>query len=387
MPGILLTHLSVSKVIPAIGDLPKNIVKGFDEVFKFKDLEADSGKIKVESKEVVETCGRDITWCSVSKDQVFCTPDQQLIQQQAAALAAGGNIPGNIPGNVPGNIPGGGRRLNYPACSPTNTAKAKSTIERVFATTLNIVERVTTDKYFGTKDLQSTADNLVDIQKQLEKVKPLMDCSTAVPLFCEMYSSSDSIVNGMAEVNKAIDTFKKSDLIKQWDDNKGFLTVLHALPYFMVIALVSITFFWYKRGVCCCCEGGTYMGCCFLPFYVFWLVSFIIYAIVLGVGTALRYASNSIEVPVLKGKPKLDEAIDHMQTKFPEFWKVVFADLEDGLSQLWDAAVVFTLIALCIFVYSNALCCCRPYKLANNTLVVDIECSPGQQAMGKPQVK
>jgi len=113
--------------------------------------------------------------------------------------------------------------------------------------------------------------------------------------------------------------------------------------------------------VCCCCKGGTKAGICIIPFILFWLVSFIIYVVVLAVGIAIRFLADNIEVPVLQGKPTLKEAVDHIETKFSEFWNLVFADLVDGLNLLFTSSAFFTAVALVIVLYTCCLCCCRPY--------------------------
>merc|ERR1719310_1940403 len=76
----------------------------------------------------------------------------------------------------------------------------------------------------------------------------------------------------------------------------------------------------------------------------------------------LRYAADKVEVKTMKGKPKLDEAIKHLQTAYPEFWKLVFQPLEDGCDLLLKASFFFVVAAFLVSVYAALECCCCPYR-------------------------
>jgi len=318
IPGAILTHLALVKLIPQIEDLPSNIIAGFDQTFKFAYLKADSAKVGDAAGKAVEMCSLD--------------------PAVACASPAGLGSP-----------------------DEKDVSATKATILQAFGTSLAVIRRVAGDKYFGVPSLMETAKSLDDIMTKVEETKDSMTCFEIVPSFCSIYKSSGDIAAGMAEVTKSLDEFKNSDIIKQWDERKGLLTFLHALPYFMVIGLLAFSLFWYKGGVCCCCKGGTKAGICLIPFMLFWLVSFILYVVVLAVGIAIRFLANNIEVPVLKGKPTLEEAVDHIETKFSEFWNLVFADLVEGLNLLFISSAFFTAVALVIALYTCCLCCCRPY--------------------------
>jgi len=167
----------------------------------------------------------------------------------------------------------------------------------------------------------------------------------------------------MGQVDKAINEFKNSDVVKEWDDKKDLLTFLHALPYLSVIALLFFACFWWRGGVCCCCRDGTKAGTlALIPSILFWLVSFVIYAIVMFTGIVVKYMADKIEVPVLNGKPTLDAAITHIQTNYPEFWNVVFHDMVDGLDELLMASYFFVAVCLLQSAYSCLEICCCPYR-------------------------
>jgi hypothetical protein len=337
IPGVLLTHISVGKLIPVIKDLPDNVVKGFDEVFRFSYLEQDAKNLKSVSATALTNCNNFVAATSC--------PNQEYTNY----------IANNINTLSPNNGP----------AITTATSQAKQQIDALFASSLSTVNKVANDKYFGNDDLAATADKLNAItEKTNEIMEPTMDCTLAIPVFCEIYNNADGIVNGMSQVTKAIDEFKNSDAIDRWDDNASFLQYLHAMPYLMVLALVLFSIFWLRGGVCCCCRGGTKSAVFALfPFAIFWLVSFIIYAVVFASGTAVKYYQSEITTgDALRGKPTLKEAIDHIQTEYPKFWNVVFADMVDPLDLLLSASYFFVAVAILILVYALLECCCMPYR-------------------------
>lgn len=326
VPGAILTHMSLSELIPEISDLPANIVTGFDEVFKFAYLKKDSNIVKTSASTALSKC-------NVVSAAVTCPtkpqPDPTQLSQQKSI----------------------------------NAAEAKAAIQNAFAGSLAVVNKIANDKYFGTKDLQGTADRLNKITMEMNKVSSTMKCYVAIPTFCAIFVAADGIVDGMAQVNKAIDTFKDSDQVKMWDDYKGLLPFLHAFPYVIVLSLLFFGIFWWRGGVCCCCRGGTKCGTfALLPSILLWLVSFVIFLVVLAVGVSVKYFAKEIAVPVLKGEPKLNLAIKHIQANYPGFWNVVFADMETGLDELLLASYFFVGAALLQFVYSMLELCCCPYR-------------------------
>jgi len=315
-----LTHVALVKLIPSIEDLPGNLILGLDQTFKFAYLEADSKLVGDASEQAINKCGFNPVRC---KNE---------------------------------DVKGKGSNTKY------NVATQRDAIVGAFDRSLTTIRRVTNDKYFGTEELDATAKELKKMTGKLTDLKAEMTCYEIIPAFCTMYSSSDLIVEGMSSVTDALDKFRNSDIVTRWDENKSLLQALHALPYFMVLGLCAFTLFWYKGGVCCCCEGGTKWGVCNIPFILLWLVSFILYVIVFAVGTALRFLAKDIEVSVLRGNPSLEETVEHFETKFSEFWNVVFADMIDGLAVLYMSSTFFTVVALLILLYSGCLCCCCPYR-------------------------
>merc|ERR1719247_2932307 len=190
-----------------------------------------------------------------------------------------------------------------------------------------------------------------------------MKCYEAVPTFCSIYTLADGIVKGMAQVDKAINTFKNSDAVSQWNDYKDLLTFLHALPYLTVLSLLLFAIFWCRGGVCCCCRDGTLAGTrALIPSILLWLASFVIFGIVLVAGLAMKFYADKFEVAVLVGKPTMEAVINHIQTNYADFWRVVFLDLEEGLEQLLLASYFFVGASLLQALYSGLEMCCCPYR-------------------------
>jgi len=321
VPGAVLTHLSLFDLLPYLKDLPSNIVKGFDETFKFAYLEQDSMR--------VESAAVGALWkCGVVANVTCPLSNYSGISSQ----------------------------------SSSNTSAEQALIKASFKTSLDIVSKVASDKYFGVEDLNSTAVSLNKIVDDMNKLNDTMTCRVSTPLFCNIYTSAGGIVAGMSTVNKAIDSFKTSDIVEKWDDYHKFLILLHGLPYIMVVSLLFFTCFWMKGGVCCCCKGGTIASLALIPFALFWLLSFVLYAIVGVTGLVVKYYMDKIDVPALKGTPNLKQAINHIETMYPEFWNLVFANLANGLDLLLKASFFFVVACLIIALYSCCECLCCPYR-------------------------
>jgi hypothetical protein len=309
-------------------NLPDNIVAGFNIVFKFAALESDSVELKAISVAAINMCDEANSTQTTFASTLMCQS------------ADNGNISMQV-----------------------DTTTQKDEINVKFTSTLSTVEEVTTDKYFGISGMASTGTELNKITSELNNIQADSNCRVLVQAYCAIYLSAEAIVSGMGEVNKAINSFTEGDEVKMYKDNAGSLTGLHALPYFGVIALVFFTFFHWRGGVCCCCSGGSKCAClALLPFLLFWLVSFVIYLIILAVGFLVKTQQDNVNVDMLNGKPTMKEAIDHVQTKFPEFWKTVFEDLESSLATLFTAALFITIFNLLIFCYCSCELCCRPFK-------------------------
>jgi len=231
-----------------------------------------------------------------------------------------------------------------------------------FQNSLSIVKMVANDTYFGVDELKPTAEKLNQIVIDLGRLNNTMECFKSTPVYCSIYDSAGQIVSGMSEVTQALDTFKNSEIVKRWSEHEDLMVALHALPYFMVLALLCFTWFWMKGAVCCCCREGTVATLALIPFVLFWLVSFVIYTIIFALGVSVKYLADKIPVPVLKTEPNLEQVVEHLQTNYAAFWNLVFADMSDGLDLLFKSSAFIVAVALLIGLYSGCVCCCCPYR-------------------------
>jgi hypothetical protein len=326
VPGILFTHIAVTQLLDPLTSLPSNIVAGFDETFKFAHLQGESQKISSISLAALAKCNYNPT------------------------------ISG-CPSSPPVNS------------TSVDTQSQKELLTGIFSATLDTVRKVTNDIYFGISDLQPTANNLNDIVDAMNQLNDTMPCGAVIASYCSIWQNADTIVSGIGQVDSAIDTFKNSKEVKAWNDNEDFFVFLHALPYFMVIAMVFFTFFHCKGGVCCCCSGGSRCACLALvPYVLLWMVSFFVYAVVLVVGILTKNFKDHVNIGELNGNPNLEHVVEHIKVTFPEFWGLVFADMEAALTTLFAAAFFFTIANVMIGVFSMCECCCKPFKKNEETI-------------------
>jgi hypothetical protein len=334
IPPTLLTHMAVGKIIPAIGDLPLNLVDGFEVVFGFRQLEPDAANIRKETSAVMQQCG--------IPGDTSCDPDTLT-----NVLANNGKYNDQV-----------------------NVVAARDAIQRPFQPGGSLYKtlKVTGDKYLGTEAFQTTHEGLMEVKDALLKFTDSGDtlsCTEAVVQMCGGYEGSKMIMDAHYQVEGELDKFRNSEEITIWENNKGILSFLHALPYTLIIGMLTFTLFWWKGGICCCCKEGTCLGWILVPLYVIlWLLSFVIWTIIFISGVAFRVASERQEaaLTMLQGSPTIKEFIDHLQTEYPQFWETVFADLAEGLGNLLPAAALFWVVCVFIGLYSCCECCCSPYR-------------------------
>lgn len=323
VPGAILTHIALVESIPWLEDLPENIDKGLQDVFKFAEFKFDTSKV-VEAAEIA------VGICNLNATEV-CPPKQYP-----------------------------------PLYTQANTSSQRREIINRLNSSLVRVSRVAHDKYFGVTELQPTANDLDEITQEFQKTEDVMPCSAAVPVYCEIHTAANDIITGYDDVDAALNRFSSGEIIDDWEEYAPYLEVMHSMPYILVVGVMFFYCFWMRGGVCCCCEGGTLCGFVLIFYAIFWLLCFILYFVICVVGISVKYFADRYEVTVFDGNPTVDEVLDHIQTKFPEFWNVVFADMEDGLSTLLTASFFMVAASLLIVFYSCCECCCCPYRGAKD---------------------
>jgi hypothetical protein len=347
LPALIWTHVSVAGLLPGIKDLPSNIIVGFDDIFGFSRLETEAGNIRTASDTAIAMCYCGVTKCSSTQ----CLLSSTALVQAVVQLPVGTTNPATV-----------------------DTTQQKNTINAAFASTLNQVDRVVSDPYFGTSAFASTASNLQTVQNEINNnlQNAVGPCSAIVPTYCRIRDSADAIVRGIGTVNAEITKFKNSDAIKMWKDSSDLFVTLHAMPYTLVAMMALFTLFWYvNSAVCCCCEGGkggSKVCICLIAvplMFLFWLFTMIMWGIVVAVGAVLSFPlekAKDAKIDFLNNDPSLDTICQHLATKFPAFWSKTFKDIYEHLPGVYRCGIVFVIVAISICIYSLCACCVRPYQ-------------------------
>lgn len=329
--GSLIYHIAIANLVPTMTDLPDNLKAGFYEVFKFNNMESESLVVKSQSSYALTKCGL------TASTQCSTMPNPSPMDRSSV------------------------------------TAAEKTKIVAAFTSSLTPILNICRDKYFGTPDLQGTAQSLEDMLGNITAVNSAgAPCIGTNVFYCNIHSSANMVVDQVSTVTTQIDAFIESDMVKTYKDNAGYLKLLHALPYLSLGPAALFFFcFWMKAGTCCCCRGGGWKSClCFLiPHGIFWLLFFIINTILVALGIVVKYGQDRIEIPVLVGTPTLDVFVQHLQTTYPDFWDLVFKDMVASLDFMFSAFLMYEIFAIVILVYGLCMCCCRPYTVADDSTV------------------
>merc|ERR1712080_584442 len=109
---------------------------------------------------------------------------------------------------------------------PTATTTAeKAAIDAEFTSSLNTIDKVANDKYFGVSELQSTADDLNDIQANLTTLQTEnADCRATTPSYCSIYASARDVTTHTSDVENAIDDFYNNDAVTEFTNHKNKLS-------------------------------------------------------------------------------------------------------------------------------------------------------------------
>jgi hypothetical protein len=320
VPGILMTHIALGKLLDPLKNLPENIQKGFDDVLKFDTLEENAKQIK-------NTSDTAILKCMITVD---CAVNVAQSQYQNTTV---------------------------------DVSAERDDINSLFTNSLNIVMKVANDKYFGVAGMDDTATSLNNMSATIANLPSNQTCTATIVEFCQIKNNADTIVNSIGDVNAAISSFTNNKEVDKFKDYSDFLVIFHAVPYIGVVALLFFTIFHWKGGVCCCCSGGSKCACLALfPFALFWLVSFVLFAVIIGGALAFKLFANDFHIDALKGSPMVEDVINHVQTDYRDFWNATLENVESGLGSLLFAAVLKTVINVLILLFTTCECCRRPFK-------------------------
>jgi hypothetical protein len=316
--GIIYWNIAISDLVPELKDLPANLRKGFDNVFAFAALRSDSQKVKDSSSTALGLCTVTHSQCS-----------------------------------------------NLPSRSNSVTSEVqKQEINDALDHSLNKILRVMNDPYIGVPAFKPTADKLQDIVTEIGNVNATnWPCLLAMPVYCSLYTASDGIIDGMADVDDQLNTFYNGKDVKDFTDAADKLTLLHMFPIFMVISALCFLGVWWRDGTCICCRDGTKLGCCMICCQLlWWLIFFIMVTVMAVVSIAVMWAMDNIKLTPLKGEPTCTDFFNHLQTEWPEFWQIVFSGLEKACLAFHESSVTMWVFTIVIAIYGCCMCCWRPYS-------------------------
>mmetsp|Transcript_27144 Transcript_27144/g.63091 ORF Transcript_27144/g.63091 Transcript_27144/m.63091 type:complete len:370 (-) Transcript_27144:348-1457(-) len=321
--GLILCHAAIADAVGPIGDLPANLEAGFYEALKFENLRSDARQIRDSARSAI----------------TLCNPTAAPAGSQTCTSTAGALVVG------------------------FDTSSQLSSISAAFDSSLDIIDKVVSDRYFGVDDLQETSSSITEIKAEFNELQDYVQpipCVASQPLYCTIFEQANVILTEADNVDAQIQEFTDGDAVQSFEDRKGYLQGMHALPYILVIGMLFFTCFWYKDATLCNSMTGV---CAELLFLLFWIVALILNSIVVAVGVAVAYASENIEINgQLKEDATLREVLDHIEKEFPEFYDRVFQPLSDPLLMLLRGTLVFEVFLILIVLYGLCLCCCRPYR-------------------------
>jgi len=321
-------HYSLTNLIDPLADFPHNLEKGFYEVLRFDHMSQDAARIQNASSQGLSQCG--------------------LLQNASIACPNNYSDPS-------------------PITRTENITRPIDNITGAFENSMQLINKVANDKYLGVEKLKDTQVATNRILEQLEQLKNnstngTMECVASNPIFCSIHTSSQTLLDGVADVKKTINDFVDNEFAKQVKSYSDYTKLLIALPYVFVLSMLFFTC-WFVTDGKCICGGVSFFGCCALiPYLLLWFLFFVVCSIVVGIGAAFQFVLQDEKVPGVMGEPTLRELLQHIETKFPEFWDVVFKDLGEPLLHFWYASCIYWVVCLLVFLFGCCMYSCGPYR-------------------------
>jgi len=94
------------------------------------------------------------------------------------------------------------------------------------------------------------------------------------------------------------------------------------------------------------------------------------------VSIGAKYAIDNVKLTMLNNEPTAGIFFEHVQTKFPEFWDVVFSGLEKAMINIYNSSIIMWTFSVVTVMYGCCMCCWRPYSKeaeCETTAVVPME--------------
>jgi len=342
----ILMHVSLGQAVPAIENLPRNLIDGFMEVFGFSHLQRLAQAMETSSETAVAKCSFVISdsTCAAAKSNPQGSLGNAVCQQQVDA---------------------------------TSEVNA---ISNALSSGLAQIRKVGTDKYFGQPAMADSAAKIDTITSEIASIGSSTECCVVVPAFCTIWESAKRLEEGYNTVKAEIDKMAGGKEVTDFENYASYLSILHILPWLLTLSTTFFACMWYRNGAWCCCSNGSVKQCLTMGLCqtIFWILAFIVMIVFAGIGYAFTAFALEQPIDAFQHSPTGAQLLDHIQTEFPQFWDTVFADLEAGLLLFRTSATIFVLACLIVLFYSCGFCCCRPYgegddKVKDITIAAHVE--------------
>jgi len=346
LAGTIQCHIAVSELLDPLRNVPGSIREGFYGALKFETLAASAASVKSHSQTAVHKCDPSILPSGPSHSECSTVDDTE--RSRLLALSA-------------------------------TTSSEKAAIQQEFTASLDTINKVANDKFFGTEDLQATAYSLNNITSQLDDLPDGdEDCYTIVLGYCKIYKNADAIASSTGEVTKAIDAFYENDFVRGYEEQGDNMRGLHLLPYVLMVSMLCFLLFWCRDAACPCSgSGGSKIGGAAVSCHaLLWLVFFVWNTVVTAAGLAVVHFPARVKVEFLKGGPSLEELIEHVEQQYPEFAAIVFEPLAGPGEKFLTACITFEIFCAIIVVYGCCVCCWTPYRDDDDGRVLSISGAP-----------
>jgi len=319
LAGTVMTHDALSRMVPAIQNLPANFVDATNGDLGFGTLPETYDRLLAEAERGVEACDGEVDGCGR-----------------------------------------GGVILVLPA--KDTSSHHQKVVQSTFDAT-KVVDAVANDAYLGSDATRNQSVLLGQIRAQANSIEPTGGCTDQVRAYCLILVEARQLAVQERKRQDDLDAVKSGTGMEAFDTVLDLLPLLHLAPYIMIASLGCYTFAWNRTsGVCFWVKGGDCgTSCClglhFLSCVLFTLLTSVNFVI----GVAINFFLDMIPLSAYEGDPSVEDVIEHLNDRFPSFVSTVTSELQDAWSEYFLASVLMEASAILIMVYAACVSWKRPY--------------------------
>lgn len=241
----------------------------------------------------------------------------------------------------------------------SNVSLGMVAIREAFRNSLAAVLSVANDTYFGTAALAPLASHLGSVLAISTAWQRQSDfCIDRKPDFCSILLHTTAIQGDLGPVQAEVGKYTDGPALASYEEHSAWMLCWHCLPYSAVLSLVGFSVRPKRLFYLCPSRRGIGRTAALLHGSV-WALLFLFSTAVGALGLELHFRLRFLRLFWMEQDPALSDVIDHIRSKFPDFWSKLLSGAGDGAQFLLLAALCFEISLVMGAFHALSTCTCR----------------------------